>query len=347
MRSASEADWVCVLDTGSTDDTVALLRAHGAIVEQKRIEPWRFDDARNESMKLIPPEADVCCCVDLDEQFRPGWRAALEAAWKPDTTRARYRYTWSFNPDGSEGVVFYPEKFHKNGCYRWKHPVHEILEYVGEGAERVVTARGVQLDHHPDAAKSRAQYLPLLELAVAEAPEDDRCRHYLGREYLYRGEWQKAIDTLRAHLALPSATWADERAASMRFIARCYRHLGRDDLAAAWYHRAIAEAPHLREPYVDYASLLYDHGNWEGVAYFARCALAVTERGATYITEGYAWGALPWDYLAIAEWNLGRADEAAEACRRAVALAPEEERLQNNLAIFERALYNKKQEQLL
>ena len=113
-------------------------------------------------------------------------------------------------------------------------------------------------------------------------------------------------------------------------------------LAAVWYHRVIAEAPHLREPYVDYAALLYDHGNWEGVAYFARCALAVAERPSTYITEGYAWGALPWDYLAIAAWNLGNASEAAEACRRAVALAPEDARLQNNLAIFERAIYNKR-----
>ena len=133
MDAMSEADWVCVLDTGSTDGTAEQLRARGAIVEQKVIDPWRFDTARNESMKLIPAEADICCCVDLDEQFRSGWRAALEAAWQPDTTRARYRYTWSFNPDGSEGCVFWPEKIHKNGVYHWTHPVHEVLEYVGEG----------------------------------------------------------------------------------------------------------------------------------------------------------------------------------------------------------------------
>ncbi len=340
MDSASEADWVCVLDTGSTDDTVERLRARGARVEQKTVSPWRFDSARNESMKLIPAEADICCCVDLDEQFRPGWREALERAWRPDTTRARYRYVWSFLPDGSEGVVFWPEKIHKNGVYRWKHPVHEILEYTGAGAERFVTAEGVRLDHHPDETKSRGQYLPLLELAVAEAPEDDRCRHYLGREYMYHGEWEKAIATLREHLALPRATWADERCASMRFIGRCWRRLGRDDLAAVWYHRAVAEAPHLREPYLDYAALLYDNQNWAGLVFFAGCALAIRERPRTYVTEADAWGALPWDYLSIGLWNLGRAADAAEAARKALALAPGDERLQNNLAFFERSLYN-------
>jgi Tfp pilus assembly protein PilF len=334
MDAMGEADCVCVLDTGSTDGTPERLRARGAITAQKRIEPWRFDAARNESMRLIPAEADVCCCVDLDECFRPGWRAALEAAWTPDATRARYRYVWSFLPDGGEGTVFWPDKIHRNGCYRWKYPVHEVLDYTGDGAERTVTAGGVQLDHRPDPAKSRAQYLPLLELAVREAPEDARCRHYLGREYMFRGEWRRAIDTLRSHLALPGATWADERCASMRFIARCYRALGRDDLAAVWYHRAIAEAPYLREPYLDYAALLYDNGNWAGVAFFANCALAVTERRESYITEAAAWGALPWDYLSIALWHLGRTAEAAESCERALSLAPEDGRLRDNLAFF-------------
>ena len=340
MDSVSEADWVCVLDTGSNDDTVEKLRERGAVVAQKNIDPWRFDTARNESMKLIPPEADICCCIDLDEQFHPGWRAALEAAWKSDTTRARYRYTWSFNPDGSEGHVFWPDKIHRNGGYRWTHPVHEVLQYTGAGAERYVTVHGLQLDHHPDPTKSRGQYLPLLELAVAEDPDDDRNCHYLGREYMYHGDWQKSIDMLKRHLSLPKATWADERCASMRFIGRCYRKLGRDGLAAVWYHRAIAEAPHLREPYLDYAALLYDRQNWAGLVFLAECALAITERPATYITEGYAWGALPWDYLSIGRWNLGQAREAMEACRQAVALAPEDARLQNNLAIFKRSAYN-------
>lgn len=340
LASMAEADSICVLDTGSTDGTVERLRDGGATVAQKAIEPWRFDTARNESMKLIPADAEVCCCVDLDEVFRPGWRAALEAAWTPEATRARYRYTWSFLPDGSEGCVFWPDKIHAAGCYRWKHPVHEVLEYIGTSHERIVTVPGLQLDHHPDPEKSRSQYLPLLELAVEEDPADDRCCHYLGREYMYRGEWRKAIDTLKRHLALPSARWADERAASMRFIGRCCHALGQDGRAALWFHRAIAEAPHLREPYLDYAQLLYAAGNWPGVVFFTNCALAVTRRSRSYINEAAAWGALPWDLQSIGWWYLGRADRAAEACARALEHAPEDERLQKNLALFRQARYN-------
>ena len=186
MASMAEADGVYVLDTGSTDGTAERLRALGAVVVEERVEPWRFDTARNRSLELVPEDADICVCTDLDEVFHPGWRAALEAAWTDGTTQAVYRYTWNFNADGSEGTVFWIEKIHARRGYRWTRPVHEVLErQEGWGPGRKCTAEGVQLDHHADPAKSRGQYLPLLELSVAEAPEDDRNTHYLGREYLF------------------------------------------------------------------------------------------------------------------------------------------------------------------
>ena len=338
MDSVQEADCVCVLDTGSTDASVEKLRARGALVEQKIITPWRFDSARNESLRLIPADTDVCCCIDLDEHFHSGWRTALERSWQEDTTLARCRFTWSFNSDGSEGGVFWPSRIHKNGCYRWVGAVHEVLAYIGEGSERVITAEGVQLDHRPDPTKSRGQYLPLLELSVAEDPESDRSWHYLGREYLYYGEWEKAIAALLRHLSLPRATWADERCASMRYIGRCYRRLGRNDLAAVWFHRAVAEAPHLREPYIDFAGLLFEQRDWYGLAHICRCALAIRERPRTYICEADAWGALPYDYLSLAYAHLGQVDYAVEAVKAAIALAPQEERLKNNLDIFRKML---------
>ena len=258
MDSMGEADQVVVLDTGSEDDTVERLRARGALAEVEVISPWRFDVARNRSMELVPEDADICVCTDLDEVFHPGWRARLEEAWLPEAGQATYRYTWSFNPDGSEGVTFWYEKAHARHGYQWVHPVHEVLKWMGTGRPGpTVVAEGVQLDHHPDPSKSRGQYLPLLELSVQEDPEDDRNVHYLGRDYMYRGRWDDCIRTLKRHLTMPSATWRDERAASMRYIAKSYLNKGERAQARDWYLRAIAEAPHLREPYMDLALALY------------------------------------------------------------------------------------------
>ena len=339
MDSMSEADQVVVLDTGSGDRTAEKLRARGAEVTEERVSPWRFDAARNRSLELVPEDADICVCTDLDEVFRPGWRRALEAAWVPGAGQASYRYTWSFNPDGSEGVVFWYEKIHARHGWRWKHPVHEVLEWAGEGSPGPkVTAEGVQLDHHPDPGKSRGQYLPLLELSVREDPEDDRNMHYLGREYMYRGRWDDCIRTLLRHLALPRAVWADERAASMRYIARSYAQKGENAQARDWYLRAVVQAPHLREPYVDLAQFLYEREEWDGVLYFTGCALAIRERPRTYISEAAAWGSLPWDLRTIALYRTGRPRQALDAAERAAELSPLDERLAGNVRLLREEL---------
>lgn len=335
VDSMSEADRIVVLDTGSDDQTVAKLRQRGVEVTVETISPWRFDVARNRSLELVPEEADICVCTDLDEVFRPGWRDALEESWTPEAGQATYRYTWSFQPDGSEGVVFWSEKIHARHGYRWVHPVHEVLAWEGEGRHGpIVVADGVQLDHHPDPMKSRGQYLPLLELSVKEDPEDDRNVHYLGREYLYRGRWDDCITMLKRHLAMPRALWRDERAASMRYIAMAYEKKGENRLARDWYLKAIAEAPHLREPYTDLAMLLYGQSEWAGVLYFTGCALAITHRPRTYICEAAAWGSLLHDLRSIAWYHLGQQERALEEATKALRIEPGNERLNQNVTLL-------------
>ena len=130
MESVKDADYLAVLDTGSTDNTVKKLKKRGAIVKKKIFSPFRFDIARNESLKLIPKDTDICFCIDLDEVLENGWREKLENAWNKNIKRARYKYTWSFNPDGSEGVVFMADKTHAYNVKPWQDfllPVHPSL----------------------------------------------------------------------------------------------------------------------------------------------------------------------------------------------------------------------------
>jgi hypothetical protein len=145
----------------------------------------------------------------MDEVLQPGWREALETI-KPDTTRPRYKYVWSWNPDGSEGLTYGGDKIHARHGYTWKHPVHEVLK--PEGTEIQQWIDGLQIHHHPDSSKSRSQYLPLLKMAVEEDPRDDRNQFYLAREYFFHGEYGLAQYHFSEHLKL--SQWQPERAAS-------------------------------------------------------------------------------------------------------------------------------------
>lgn len=345
IDSMQEADLIIVTDTGSTDDTVERLRSRGATVHQETISPWRFDVARNVSLAHVPETVDLCVCTDLDECFAPGWRDALERAWQADQVgsspqenrhtvarQGRYLYNWSLKPDGSPDVQFNYFKVHDRADFTWLCPVHEYLSYVGDKPLKQIYIPGMVLSHYPDPTKSRGSYLGLLELAVAEDPQNDRMRYYLGREYLYQSNWTACINTMQEYLALPSATWCEERCAAMRWMAKSYHQLGKRDQATCWYYRAIAEAPHLRDPLIEFALFCDSDGDFPLCYALAKAALAITEKSATYVNMGYSWDHTPDDLAALSLYRMGLVAQALPHAQAALSFSPGDLRLQKNLA---------------
>ena len=333
VESMKEADDIYVLDTGSTDDTVDKLKELGVNVIQKEISPWRFDVARNESLKLVPENTDICVCTDLDEVFEKGWRKEIEKQWTPTATRARYNYNWRLDENNNPLVNFYIEKIHTRNNYKWTHPVHEVLTYLDEN-ENTITLNNITLNHYPDINKSRSSYLPLLELSVKEDPEDDRNMHYLGREYMYYGKWEQSIETLKKHLSLPKAVWKDERCASMLFISRCYQNLNDFEQAREWLFKAIEEAPYLRDPYMEMALLEYKQKNYKEVEKFCLKALRINSHQKTYINEIFSWDETVYDLLSISCYYLDKIDYAIYFVDKALEIKPNDPRLIGNKKLF-------------
>ena len=335
VDSIKDADEIYVLDTGSTDNTVELLKKKGVNVISKKITPWRFDVARNESLSLVPSDTDICICLDLDEVISEGWRKALEENWDENTDRIFYNYNWLLDENNIPKVSFYIEKIHKRHGYKWTHPVHEILSLTENKEENKKVVEQITVNHYPDNTKSRSSYLPLLEFSVKEDPDDDRNMHYLGREYMYYGKYQEAITTLKKHLNMEKAVWKDERCASMRFIARSYRYLEKYKEAIYWYEKAIIEAPYLRYPYVELALLYYELKDWEKVIFYSDKALEIKESAKSYINEQFSWDHTIYDLKSISYYYLNNKEKALENINIALTYASEDERLLNNKKVFE------------
>lgn len=328
-----EADCIIVTDTGSTDNTVEKLRQRGVTVYIDVIRPWRFDKARNSCLGQIPGDVDICVSTDLDEVFEAGWRENLEKAWTEGTKRAKYHYTWSFRPDGTPGMTYYFDRIHSREGFKWVNPTHECLSYIGGGAEKYVWCPDVRLRHYPDKSKDRSFNLPLLELAVAERPDDPRNYHYLGREYMFACMWDKCIETLEKYLSLPNSCWKEERSASMRFIAHACKAQNNRTEARSWLYRAIAEAPHLREPYVEMARLMYEEKDWAGIYHMVTDTLKIWER-STYINEVWCWDHTIYDLGALACYYMGLKDASLKFAQTALEMNPEDERLKSNYEII-------------
>ena len=83
LGSMSEADYIVILDTGSTDGTFEKLKNDPRVtrVEQRIYDPWRFDNARNDALLLCPEDTDIFVSTALDEMFDSGWSEPLREQW--------------------------------------------------------------------------------------------------------------------------------------------------------------------------------------------------------------------------------------------------------------------------
>lgn len=330
-ESIKDADGIFVLDTGSTDNSVSILKGLGVTVSKKEITPWRFDKARNEALKLVPNDYDVCISLDLDEVMRPNWKEEIKTIWTNSTDRLRYVYNWLIE-DNTPKISFYADKIHKRNGYTWVNAVHEVL--TCDHQENEIYTDKVIIDHYPDKTKSRSSYLPLLELSVKEDPNNDRNMHYLGREYMYYNRFNDAIDTLIKHLNLKSATWKDERCASMRFIARCYKALNRFEEAKMWLEKACTEAPYLRDPFTDSAICYYELEDYNKAKEYAIKALDIKDNPKTYINEIYSYDETLYDLLSLTLYHLNDTASAIKYAKEGLKINPNNKRIKHNLDIF-------------
>lgn len=324
-KSAKEADLLVIADTGSDDRTVEIAKECGIQVHEICITPWRFDHARNANVALIPKDVDICICMDVDEVLEPGWREEIERVWTSSTTRLRYMFDWGM------GVKFVYEKIHARHGYYWHHPCHEYPMPDGRIDEVYAFTDKLLVSHHPDPTKSRGQYLDLLALSVKEDPVCPRNAFYYARELSFYDRWDQSIEELNRYLALPGATWINERSYAMRTLAKCYEGKESWGEAEAWWLRSAAEAPNTREPWCGLGTLYYKLQRWQECYGAAMRALAIKNREFVYTVDPAVWGPQPHDLAAIAAWNLGLKDIASEQGRLAVELDPEDKRLQENL----------------
>jgi glycosyltransferase involved in cell wall biosynthesis len=329
-ESAKDADYLLIADTGSTDKTVKIAKKLGINVINVKVRPWRFDDARNSSLISIPDDVDYCIALDMDEVLLPGWREELENALEKGWTRPRYEYTWNWKNDAETepGLQYGGDKIHARAGYRWTHPVHEVLTPYGD-IEETQGWVGLKIHHHPDKTKSRSQYFQLLKMSIEEAPNDDRNAYYYARELFFWNMYSEAIEEFKRHLSLPTALWAPERAASMRYLAKMIPLE-----SEKWLLSAILQAPGRRESLVELSQLYFTESNWQECLKYAKMALDIENKPLDFLCEDFAWGYLPWDLAAISSYWLGNSQDSVTYGKMAIELSPKELRLKTNLDYY-------------
>jgi len=178
---AGVADEIVVVDTGSTDATVAIARGRGAVVLRHDFNPVDFAAARNAGLSRAG--GDFILVLDADETLDPVGAPAVQrlaavganAGYVVSRRNLAENRTWI-----DHAVRLFPAR----PDYRYRHRVHETIDdSILAGGGRLLHSE-IVLDHHlAPAAELRAKGLRYLNLLEQEAADDPDRLVFLAAEY--------------------------------------------------------------------------------------------------------------------------------------------------------------------
>ena len=179
LDHTKDFDYRIVVDTGSTDSSMELLSKSDVILTQKKFEPFRFDEARNFVLTLVPDDVDWCIWPDFDEHYSDNTIDEIKKVIEenPKVTRFTYKTFLIKNGikiKGFESGTIMESKIHANKLYKWVKPIHEHLSYVGNGNEVIISNENIIRKHYHNSMPERDQlYYNIVKLAVKENPNDE------------------------------------------------------------------------------------------------------------------------------------------------------------------------------
>lgn len=334
---SKESDYIVLLDTGSTDGTYEYLMNDSRVtrVEQKIINPWRFDVARNESMKLIPQDTDICVVSDLDQTFRAGWGDELRKLFNEGYQEV-YGDIIDYTDENEEIKRFLSKNVHPYSSeWVWERPIHEGLIYKGEKEINTIVSDSFVIEHHPDYSKSRGSYLDLLEKEYKENYKDPMCAIYYGCELCFNDRLQEGQQVfLKAFEECDFSSCPEIGYQIALNIADGYKEEGDIEKALHWAYEAYNFGIITRRIHMATATYLFDLKLYDECINYIEAALNLTYNARGWIESSFYWENGCYDLLSLALYEKREYLKAAGAALMYLETYPNDERVKNNLNYF-------------
>lgn len=235
-------DEIVIVDTGSTDDTVAIARSFGARLEHH---PWQEDFATPRNLGLDLARGRWILYIDADERVRPldveAFRQQLNAA-EEIALRVRLKLfggatpAWEYRLWRSDPRIRFVGVMHEK--------VTPAIAAVAEADRRPIGESPLLLDHvgyDGDQTHKHRRNLPLLRAALASEPDNPYNLHHLAHVLRALGD-EDGADAALDH-ALEVVRERPSDVGALVFFAAILRSLERGDDASALLGEALDAHP--------------------------------------------------------------------------------------------------------
>ncbi len=243
-------DAICILDTGSTDNTIDVCRRYLSRTNK----PFKISE---EPFKNFGHNRTV--------SFRKCQQLCKKLKWNPETT-----YTMTIDADmiikprssfkdfkltqngynviqDNGNIKYYNIRFMKCS-YDWKC-IGSTHEYWSGDPHEKIPYEVFYIDDKNDGGCKSDKFerdLRLLTEEIKENPKNDRAHYYLGQSLKDLGRFEEAIEIFKKRISLGG--WIEEVWYSHYQIGRCYDHLKDEHQMELWLNKAFQYHPKRSEP---------------------------------------------------------------------------------------------------
>jgi hypothetical protein len=255
--------WV-IVDTGSTDRTVEVVREVFAGVDGKIVEDeWRgYGPSRNVALEAARAHCDFVLTLDADDTFHG--TIDRDIADEFDGVEAEYHV--------DPLRYWVPRLVRSTTAWAWFGRAHEYLGIEGRMA-RMQRATTFSVRHHADGGNRSTKFereLALLQADHLENPNNERAVFYLARTYEDGSDHLQAATYYRKRIELGG--WEEETWYATWRLGRCLLAMGKDDEGTGVLWRAWGARPWRAEPLWSLAEYYRRGAQWR--LCFEVCELA-------------------------------------------------------------------------
>ena len=329
------ADEMIVVDTGSTDDTVAKAEAMGAKV---RHFSWIDDFATARNYSFSQCAMDWIIWLDGDDVISPENQnriLGLKQSVLNDDLQAIYlRYVYPPFQQWRERMAR-RDLFAENKL-RWKNPVHEFIDGIDSRKVKYFDTISILHDTPPDRhALKKDRNISLLRKHYASGATDDRSLYIYAVECLHsllKDEGEQILDRFFSQVKI-----CEYRYEILSKMYNFFIHFGEPQRAVEALGRAIAEDPSRAEAYYKLGRHLSDKADRPADAIPLLTVASMIRIPGHGTPEAEAYGYGPRDSLCRAHFRLENIDAARRLAAEALERKPPQTKWLAELARWDEA----------
>jgi glycosyltransferase involved in cell wall biosynthesis len=273
------ADEIVVVDTGSTDGTVAVAERFSAKVITSR---WIEDFSYSRNISLDHAACRWILWLDADDRvpLSEGQKIALLKKSPPD--RAFYMRIRNVRPGGFGEQWFQLRMFPNHPRIRFERKAHEQVVFSIQRLHLPLIKENIRIDHvgYQNRLQQKKKALRNRNILLADLSrhrEDPAYMSALGDSFFISGEFPEARDWYIKVLEIPEGSRKQRDVCLQAYtsIALCCQKLGDYQSASEWIEKGLEADPGKIDNLFLAAEIKEKTGDWQkAVGYYQRAANA-------------------------------------------------------------------------